>query len=144
MWLKRKDLHLSIWKKNAFLYQWGILFNIVIGTVTYVRHNLQDHGSVFDAAHEPGIHEVKSWFHGFNGWVFVWIPSVCTMGFLISFMFKYLGNLFKCISKMMVVFLVSMLSMHLFGTPISNGFWVGFVFYVVGLYLWGMHQAFVG
>ena len=64
------------------------------------------------------------------------------MGFLISFMFKYLGNLFKCISKMMVVFTVSILSMYMFGTPISHGFWLGFVFYVVGLYLWGMHHAF--
>ena len=64
----------------------------------------------------------------------------CGMRLSISFMFKYLGNLFKFISKMMVVFLVSILSNYLYNTHISSGFMLGFLIYIVGIYFWGLHK----
>ena len=76
----------------------------------------------------------ESYLHGFNVWVWILVVLQAGGGLLVAAVIKYADNVLKGLATGVSVVFATVLSMILFGTPLSNQFTVGATMILAAVY----------
>eukprot|EP00392_Amoebophrya_sp_AT5.2_P007889 g7908.t1 len=124
--LKAVDADVPLMRKNAWTYQWGMVFNLAALVLL-----------------EPGklLDPVSLFFQGFNGGVWAIIAVNVLLGLSVSLVLKYFDNIIKCIGGVIIIFTTTFASYVFFETEICAEFVVAvLIFGVASLLYVGGHN----
>jgi Nucleotide-sugar transporter. len=105
----------SLWIRNTML----AFFSLIIGTIQGLIQN------------DPS----KSFFHGFNVWVWVQVLLLSCGGLLVAGVIKYADNVVKGLATGISVVLSSSISVLLLGDKPTESFFVGVTLIISSVYL---------
>jgi UDP-sugar transporter A1/2/3 len=108
----------SVWVRNIQL----AFFSILFGTV----ENLVNERKTF-------THN-RSYFHGFSRFVWLQVVTLAGGGLLVAVVIKYTDNVTKALAMALSVVLSTLVSIVLFGTPVSLQFILGAVLSLLGVF----------
>ncbi len=141
--LKDKDATTSIWRKNMWLYGWGIIFNSFSILYSFLFSTSDP-----AAAKTGGPSTSGDWwdrvFRGMNSSLWLYILNGAVQGLSISLVLKYFGNMEKCVFKVVAIFSVAIFSHLLFGTEVGLDFQVACFYFLIGFGLWFGHKQVIG
>jgi hypothetical protein len=134
-WLFRgMDLNVSIWRKNIWIYQWGVMLNLLGCVFTFMAPT-----STADPKHvgyagpvDRLRNSLATFFHGWNERVILLTLSHILAGLVISIVFQRFGVIMKCVMKGFIISNVTLASYFWFGLPITAPFVVGVCVYLCG------------
>lgn len=126
--LKDVDKSLGLWRKNAFMYEWGVVVNVGF---LILREEAGSKGQ-----------ESTSYLRGFsNPWVWNLVMIEAIVGLTTSLILKNFSNVIKNIGSLIVIFTVAFASMLVFQIPLAVEFWIGSALFVPSLFLYaGPHN----
>jgi UDP-sugar transporter A1/2/3 len=107
----------SLWMRNIQLSFFSIVIAVVQGMMKSTSSST-----------------TQSYFHGFNVWVWILVVLQAGGGLLVAAVIKYADNVLKGLATGVSVVFATVLSMILFGTPLSNQFIFGATMILAAVY----------
>lgn len=136
--LKKTDETCSLMRKNQWMYEWGIIFN-VLGVLlkSFYGSSTTSKKGLRNLVEDP----TSDLFEGFSFGVWALIFCTAFMGLSTSLIFKYFDNVVKCFCASLVIFIVAVVSYVGFGHSVDAFFPIALGIYMISSYMYmGPHN----